>query len=131
MEDITKRELILIDAADDMPRIILDEKNYLIDIKGSSYPEDAFEVYHIVLKWLNSVPIIQDKELICRFNFNILSSASHKMVFEILIRLESLKIDGDINVKIIWEYDEIDEDMEEAGHDFNDTIELPFEFVSS
>jgi outer membrane translocation and assembly module TamA len=46
----------------------------------------------------------------------------------IMIRLEELA-EEDNKVKVRWFYPEDDEDLEEAGHDFEDMVELSFEFI--
>lgn len=35
------------------------------------------------------------------------------------------------NVKVQWHFLEEDEDMEEAGQEFSELVEIPFEFIAS
>lgn len=116
---------VYIEMTDDSPHIFLDAENSVFKIEGPSYPEDAHDVYKVVLEWISKVNDPLKSKLNCDFNFKILSSASHKMIYEILIGLESLHKKSN-NVVINWYYQEFDEDMYETGEDYADTIDIPF-----
>ena len=119
--------IVEIKQTEDSPKIMLDENNSLFLIEGSSFPEDAFTVYTPVLEWIKKVTGKFDNELKCEFKFKVVSSASHKMLYEILTELEKL-YNRAANIKIHWYYEELDEDMQEIGEDFSETLDLPFEF---
>ena len=120
-------QLIKIDETEDSPEIILDSKEYVMKIRGASFPEDAYETYQPVVKWLAEVKDKADK-LTCEFDFSILSSASNKILFELLLKLEDLFQAGK-DIKIFWFHDDFDEDMEEEGQGFAQTVNIPFKFV--
>jgi hypothetical protein len=44
------------------------------------------------------------------------------------MRLETLHEDGK-NITIEWHYEEDDEDMQEAGEEYADIVEVPFTFI--
>ena len=119
---------IKIEPTEDSPEIILDIANSKLVFKGSSFPEDAVDFYSPVLKWIIEKESNFAKDIICNFDFTILSSASNKMVFEILLKLESLQKSGK-NVIINWYYSSFDEDMYDEGKGFKDTMKLPFEII--
>ncbi len=121
-----KSEKIYIEPTDDSPLIHLDRKNLVFDISGHSYAADIYTVYQGVIEWLDSFEDFEGK-LVCKFDFSILSSASHKMVFEILLKLENMYNNGN-DIIINWIYAEFDEDMLEVGEAFSETINLPFDF---
>jgi len=113
----------------DAPRILLDSENYIFLIEGPSYPEDAFEIYDCVIQWIKQNQHQFKQPLNCEFKFKVLSSASRKLILEILYTLEKVaKKNHNITVK--WYYDEYDEDMKEAGEDLADNIDIPFEFIA-
>ncbi len=117
---------IYIEPEEDSPLIHLDIQNLIFEISGPSYAPDTYMVYKRVLDWLDSINDFADK-LISKFDFSLLSSASHKMVFEILLKLENLYNNGN-DVVVYWFYAQFDEDMLEVGEAFSETINLPFEF---
>ena len=59
----------------------------------------------------------------------IFNTASSKLLLDILMILEEMKDNGH-DVLIKWHYPEEDEDMEEAGEEYADIVEVPFEQVS-
>ena len=119
--------LVEIKQTEDSPKIFLDEDNSSFLIEGPSFPEDAFVVYTPVLNWIKKVTSKFDNELKCEFKFKVVSSASHKMLYEILTELEKM-YNKVTNIRIHWYYEELDEDMQEIGEDFSETLNIPFEF---
>jgi len=117
---------IYIEPSEDSPLIHLDKNNLIFDISGPSYAADTYSVYQKVLDWLDEVNEFNGK-LKCKFDFSLLSSASHKMVFEILLKLENLYNSGN-DITVDWYYAQFDEDMLEVGEAFSETINLPFDF---
>ncbi|NOZ45417.1 MAG: DUF1987 domain-containing protein [Chlorobi bacterium] len=115
-------------GTEDEPEIILDESTLKFSISGISTPEDAIEIYQNVLEWISKVvPNIQTT-LNCEFFFIYLSSASHKMIFAILKRLEEFWENGK-DIKINWKFEDADDDMRELAEDFSDLLNLPFKIV--
>jgi len=120
--------VITIEATEDTPSLIFDLNKPEIIIKGSSFPEDAVVFYSPIVKWINANEENFSDTLVCEFNYSILSSASNKMVFEILLRLEKLKEKGkDVHVK--WMYSGFDEDMYDEGRGFKDSMDLRFDLI--
>jgi len=120
--------IITIAETEDSPEIILDAENFLLKISGASFPEDAYETYQPVMMWLKGIKDTVVK-LTCEFDFTILSSASNKLLFEVLLKLEDLYQAGK-DVAIFWYHDDFDEDMEEEGESFAQTVNIPFKFIA-
>ena len=121
-------KVIKIEPTEDSPEITLDLVNCKLIFKGSSFPEDAVDFYSPVIKWIIENESNFAKDVICKFDFTILSSASNKMVFEVLLKLEALHKSGK-NVLINWYYSSFDEDMFDEGKGFKDSMILPFEII--
>jgi hypothetical protein len=122
-------EIIRIEKTNNTPSIYIDEANMLCRIEGSSYPEDAYEVYQHVIDWLNRVGKEFKSELVVEFDYDFLNSISHKKVWQILHELKQFYKAGK-PVKVVWYYDENDEDIMEAGEDLAELMNIPFELVS-
>ena len=112
----------------DSPKILLDAEKATFLIDGPSYPEDAYDVYDTVLDWIKQNDYLLNNELVCHFKFNVLSSASRKMVYEILLELEKLHKAND-GILISWHYEKFDEDMLEVGEDFSEIVNIPFKLL--
>ena len=122
-------ETIKIQGTEDTPRIILDAENEILEISGRSLPEDVAVFYEPVLNWLREYAESPKEKTILNFRLTYFNTASSKLLLDILMILEELKENGN-DVLIRWHYPEEDEDMEEAGDEYADIVDVPFEKVS-
>jgi hypothetical protein len=121
-------EIVDIEATRRTPKMYLDESAMVIKISGSSLPEDAIQTYQPVMDWIDNINPNFESELVCELYFEFLNSTSHKMVYEILTRLEEFQKKGR-RVKVIWYYDEMDEDLMEMGEQFVALLDVSIEIV--
>jgi len=56
------------------------------------------------------------------------NTSSSKCLLDIFRKLEAINQSGRSNVKVSWVYDSDDEDMMEAGEDYQALVKVPFEF---
>lgn len=113
------------------PSIILDPEAKSYEISGRSLPEDVVAFYTPVLEWLDKyADNIPEDQMVFNFKLVYYNTASSKMLYEIMKKLEDIvNAGGDVLAK--WHFDEDDEDMEEAGEEYAEVVEdLPFEQVS-
>ncbi len=117
----------IIEETEDSPAILMDLDKKQIIFEGPSFPEDAVETYRPVLDWIkNHYDKLDTLEVI--FDYSILSSASNKMVYEILLKLEKMQKDGK-KVSVKWYYEDYDEDMRDEGKGFKNNLKVPFEVL--
>ncbi len=121
-------ETIKIQGTEDTPKIILDAENEVMEISGRSLPEDVSAFYEPVLNWLNEYAENPNKKTIFNFKLTYFNTASSKLLLDILMKLEEMHENGN-DVLIRWHYPEDDEDMEEAGEEYADIVDVPFEQV--
>ena len=110
------------------PLINLNIKESIFQIKGPSFSENIVDVYNPVIDWIGQSLTELENELICEMYFTVLNSASHKKIFQILIKLNSF-LDNGKKIKVKWYYDEDDEDIMEMGEDLIELINIPFELI--
>jgi hypothetical protein len=122
-------ETIKIQGSEDTPKIILDAGNEILEISGRSLPEDVSSFYEPVLNWLNEYAESPNKKTIFNFKLTYFNTASSKLLLDILMKLEEMHEKGQ-EVLIRWHYPEDDEDMAEAGEEYADIVDVPFEQVS-
>jgi hypothetical protein len=111
------------------PEVLMDP-NGTCYIGGESYPEDSYEFYAPIIKWMKTyIETAGDKR--CEFNFEMIyfNSSSSKILWDIFDMLEDYAKDGK-NVAVNWIY-EIDNDAGlEYGEEFSEDMEhLEFNFV--
>ncbi len=122
-------ETIKIQGTEDTPKVILDKDTELMEISGRSLPEDVASFYEPVLTWLDEYAQSPNKKTIFNFKLIYFNTASSKLLLDILMKLEEIHEAGN-DVLIRWHFPEDDEDMEEAGEEYADIVDVPFEQVS-
>ena len=122
-------ETIKIQGTEDTPKVILDKDTELMEISGRSLPEDVASFYEPVLTWLSEYAQAPNKKTIFNFKLTYFNTASSKLLLDILMKLEEIHEAGH-DVLIRWHFPEDDEDMEEAGEEYADIVDVPFEQVS-
>jgi hypothetical protein len=120
---------IKLEGKEDTPRIILDPANDIFEISGRSLPEDAALFYEPIIEWLRRYSETAKTEISFHFKLNYFNTASSKLLLDLLMILEEMANNG-TKVFIKWFYDEEDEDMLEAGEEYAELVEVPFELVT-
>ena len=123
-------ESINIAATDETPAVVLDASSSTFEMKVKSLPEDVTAFYDPILEWLDGYAASPNSQTDFRFEMAYFNTASSKMLLDIMMKLEEIHEDGS-TVKIIWCYLEDDEDMEEAGEEYSDIVEVPFDMVAN
>jgi len=122
-------EVIKIKGTDDTPSVILDKDNEIFEISGRSLPEDVTSFYEPILNWLDEYAESPNSKTVFSFKLVYFNTASSKLLLDILMKLEEMYENGN-DILIKWYYPEDDEDMEEAGEEYADIVDIPFEQVS-
>jgi hypothetical protein len=122
-------ETIKIQGTEDTPKVILDKDTQVMEISGRSLPEDVASFYDPILTWLEEYAQSPNAKTIFNFKLVYFNTASSKLLLDILMKLEEIHEAGH-DVIIRWHYPEDDEDMQEAGEEYADIVDVPFEQVS-
>ncbi len=122
-------EVIKIIGTDDTPSVTLDAQNDLFEVSGRSLPEDVAAFYEPILDWLDRYSESPNDKTVFNFKLVYFNTASSKLLLDILLKLEEIYEAGN-DVLIRWHFPDDDEDMEEAGEEYADIVEVPFEQVS-
>ena len=101
------------------------EENKILEISGRSLPEDVTAFYEPVLNWLNEYSENPNDKTVFNFKLTYFNTASSKLLLDILMKLEEMHENGN-NVLVRWHFPEDDEDMEEAGEEYADIVDVPF-----
>jgi hypothetical protein len=116
-------EIINLEGTEDTPKIVLDKQNGIFEISGRSLPEDAADFYQPILDWLDKYRDSANPNTSFNFKLEYFNTASSKLILDVLSKLEEIA-----GTSIVWYYHEDDEDMEEAGEEFSELVDVPFEF---
>lgn len=115
-------EKILLQETKYTPEISLDTSG-IWSIKGKSYPENTFEFYSPVMKWVKDYFNYSNSPKNITVNMEIIyfNSSSSKLFFDFFDLLNDNK--DDFSITINWIYDEENESALESGEDFVDDFE--------
>jgi len=116
-----------IEPADDTPLVILDKANQKFEISGKSLPEDVIEFYRTVLDWMNEYVREPLEKTVFEFKMIYFNTASSKLILDILMILEEIQEKGKA-VLVQWKSLESDEDMKEAGEEYAEMVDIPFQY---
>jgi len=117
---------LILPGTEDTPGIHFDKQTGEYSISGRSLPEDVSTFYAPVFSWLDSFAGDPAPSAVFVFKLEYFNTASSKIILDILMRLEELHSDGKSAITIEWHYFESDEDMQEAGEEYKDLVEVPF-----
>jgi hypothetical protein len=121
-------EVLDIRGTTDTPKVLFDSENNIFEISGRSLPEDVITFYQPVIDWLDDYKQIPNKNTEFVFKYIYFNTATSKLIQDILLRLEQIHETGN-EVKVIWYYEEDDEDMYDLGLEFKENVDIPFEIV--
>jgi len=122
-------ETLRLEQTDDSPFVMLDKENNRFEISGKSLPEDVVDFYQPVLDWLNFYRTESNSNTEFSFKLIYFNTASSKLILDILMIFEEMVEEGH-NVLIKWLSLQSDEDMQEAGKEYEEMVDVPFEHVT-
>ena len=117
------------DATDDSPQVLLDQEDSQFEISGKSLPEDVVDFYQPVMDWMNSYKAKPNARTEFNLKMIYFNTASSKQIMDILMILEEMVEEGH-EVVIKWHSKQSDEDMQEAGKEYEEMLEIPFEHLT-
>ncbi len=122
-------EALRLDPTDDCPSVLLDKDNNTFKISGKSLPENVIFFYQPLIDWLEEYKTAPNEKTIFDFKLMYFNTASSKLILDILMILEEIKEEGH-DILIRWHSLSNDEDMQEAGEEYADMVEVDFEYLT-
>ncbi len=122
----TKR--LHIDRTESSPGIDLDLEHGMIEFTGRSLPANSEQFYGRVYRWLEEYIKQPRPETVVNMKMDYLDTSSSKHFFNIFDKLNAVCERGQ-KVQVNWHYETGDEEMAEAGKDFQSFFTLDFDFV--
>ena len=120
---------LIIKGADNIPSVNFDVDSGMLDIQGSSFPENADAAYKPLIDWLIEYTGKYQQATTLRFNYNFLGSSSVTCIIDMLRLLESYHEKGN-PVTVEWIYTKLDEDMQETGEKLAEAVDIDFVLVA-
>ncbi|PKP36218.1 MAG: nuclear pore complex subunit [Bacteroidetes bacterium HGW-Bacteroidetes-15] len=121
-------ELINIEGTPKTPSVNMNPQTGVVEIKGRSIPENSIEFYKPIVDWLEEYASGPAEKTVVNVQLEYFNTSSSKCILDVFKKLEVLKKDQN-DVIINWYYEEDDEDMLEAGEDYESIIKVPFKMI--
>ncbi len=110
------------------PTVLFDAEKGIVEIKGRSIPENSIEFYKPLVDWLEKYHSAPAKTTEVNIQLEYFNTSSSKCILDVFKKLETIYKSGN-EVLINWYYEEDDEDMLEAGEDYQSIIRIPFKMI--
>jgi SiaC family regulatory phosphoprotein len=121
-------ETISIEGTPKTPTITFDINKGFLEIKGRSIPENSIEFYKPLVDWLEKYATKPQSATEVNIQLEYFNTSSSKCILDVFKKLEGINKGGS-QVTINWYYEEDDEDMLEAGEDYQAIINVPFKMI--
>lgn len=126
----TSNDVIKIEGTDDHPTVFMDANpdQPCFEITGKSLPEDVIGFYEPIIEWLKEYSENPLPETKFKVKLEYFNTATSKMLLDIFLVFEEMSEKG-YDVLIYWHYPDDDEDIQEAGEEYEEIVECPFEHI--
>lgn len=121
-------EPISIEGTAKTPSVKFNPDEGVIEIKGRSIPENSVEFYKPLVDWLEDYKANPLPKTDVYIQLEYFNTSSSKCILDVFKKLETIH-KGKNEVQINWYYEEDDEDMLEAGEDYESIIRVPFKMI--
>lgn len=118
-----------ISATQSTPSVSADFERGVLHMRGDSYPENSFELFGPVIRWVEEYLSITDKPLRLELELLYLNTSSVKAMMDILDLVEEAYRDKR-DVSLRWVYDQQNERVAELAEEFKEDCSFPFEITS-
>lgn len=107
------------------PSVLFSSENGTLELKGRSIPENSLEFYKPLIDWVDAYAKEAKPETNVHIQLEYFNTSSSKCLLDLFKRLENLS--GKVTINWYFEHD--DEDMLEAGEDYEAIISIPFKMI--
>jgi hypothetical protein len=112
------------------PNVLCDYENGLIEIFGKSLPDEAHDFYEPILQWVDNYAKKPLSKTIANIHLAYFNTSSSKILLEMFKKLAGIH-DGTKTVQVNWYYLKDEDDMLEAGEDYQAIVKIPFTFIET
>ena len=121
-------ESISIEGTAKTPIVKFDSQTGIMEIKGRSIPENSIEFYKPLVDWLDEYSKNAKELTEVNIQLEYFNTSSSKCILDVFKKLEAIHKNKN-EVIINWFFEEDDEDMLEAGEDYESITKVPFKMI--
>ena len=125
---------LIIAATTSTPSVRFDHETRELEVRGESYPENAFEFYKPILGWLRELfahpqGASSRGPVVLRVHVRYMNTSSVKCMMDALDTFEDAHKSG-TNVAVYWHYEHDNDRALDMAEDFKEELSLPFHVVA-
>ena len=121
-------ESLVIEPKSKTPKINFDASLGQMEISGISCAENSVEFYKPVIDWIDQYRNEVKPTTVVDVNYKYFNTSSAKCILDVLEKFVNLKNHG-TDVIVNWHYEQDDEEMFDAGSNFSEILEMPFNLI--
>lgn len=121
-------EDLKIEGTPKTPTIEFNQSTGYLLVRGRSIPENSIEFYKPLIDILEAYDKNSQANTKVDIQLEYFNTSSSKCILDVFKKLEGIN-SGSSEVVINWYYEEDDEDMLEAGEDYQAIINVPFKMI--
>ena len=99
-----------------------------LHLQGRSIPENSIEFYKPLVEWLDQYSKNPNSKTAVNIQLEYFNTSSSKCLLDLFKKLETMHKNGN-EILVKWHYEEDDEDMLEAGEDYQSIVNVPFKMI--
>ncbi|GDX52725.1 hypothetical protein LBMAG27_17720 [Bacteroidota bacterium] len=122
-------ENLIIEGSGKTPTIKLYSETGSVEISGKSIPENSIGFYQPVYSWIDNYAAKPSTKTEIKIQLEYFNTSSSKCLLDIFRKFETIKKAGKSDIEVLWHYEADDEDMMEAGDDYNSLVDLTFRLI--
>jgi hypothetical protein len=123
-------EPISLEATMKTPSIEFDSAQGLLEIKGRSNPENTLDFYRPLVAWVDEYVQNPAGKTTVNVHLEHFNTSSSKSILELFRALEPIHKTRKGEIVVNWFYEDDDEDILEAGENYEAITGLPFRMVA-
>lgn len=124
----TDSKLIYVKETAETPRILLDASRMLVDIRGRVISDSNNKIISHVQDWISKNEKQFEKGINLNISLEYFNTYNSKTILDLFKQTESIFLKSK-NAVINWVYEKDDEDLLEAGEDYQAIVNVPFKFI--
>lgn len=115
-------QVLQLPGTEQTPQVTLNKEKNIFEFSGRSLTDKAIEFYRPVIQWLTEYSESPNPRTEVVFKMEYMNTSSSKALFDFFAILQTIE-----GSKVVWCFQDEDEDMEETGEEFSSLVKMPFE----
>ena len=111
------------------PLIYLNSETGILEFKGKSIPENTVLFYEPVFEWIDMYMLTPFRTTTLNVQLDYFNTSSAKIYADLFKKMEILHSSSKSEVTVNWYYEDIDDDLLEAGESYQSITKVPFNLI--